>query len=243
MYTEQNLVYGSDDSIKHINAIVAGEIRADCEVCFDSERLKSKEVATYTLGKLRSRVCSNVDLRGPAPTARGLSMEVCIRHDDGRIRVLLAHAPIDFQQLDGDKCQYAMVLKDIVVVRERLNKRPLKLDENPDSMWIEPPSSLFEGKFGGSRQKFNINGELLSEVIPPSVLPVCEDPNADSSDDHNSDLSDNMYRRILPGGIKIEAPMIILSGAETRTRISWIPIEKGASEKTVTIIITINITF
>ena len=47
MYTEQNLEYiSSDDSIKHTNSIVAGEIRADCEVCFDSERLKSKEVGS-----------------------------------------------------------------------------------------------------------------------------------------------------------------------------------------------------
>lgn len=234
MYTEQNLEYiSSDDSIKHTNSIVAGEIRADCEVCFDSERLKSKEVGSYTKGKLRSRVCGNVDLRGPAPTARGLSTEVCIRHDDGRIRVLLAHAPIDFQPLDDDKCQYAMVLKDIVVVRERLNKRPLKLDDNPDSMWLEPSTSLFEGKFGGSRQKFSLNGDLLSETIPPAVLPVCKDPSGDNSDDHNSDLSDNMYKRIFPGGIMIEAPIIILSGAETRTRISWIPIENDKNEKTV----------
>lgn len=161
-------------------------------------------------------------------------MEVCIRHtnSNSRIRVLLAHAPIDFQQYENDKCQYAMVLKDIVVVRERLDKRPLKLDDNPDSMWIETPSDHFEGKFGGSRYKFSINGDMLSETISSDVLPICKDPNGDSSDDHNSDLTDNMYKRILPGGIMIEAPMIILSGTETRTRISWMPIDK--KEKKVT---------
>lgn len=225
MYTEQYLEYiDDDDSIKHTNSIVSGEIRADCEVCYDSERLKSKEVGKYSLGKLKSRVCSNIDLRGPAPTARGLSMELCIRHDDSRMRILLAHSPIDFQQLEDDKCQYAMVLKDIVIVREKLNKRPLKLDDNPDSMWIETPNNHFEGVFEGSRQRFDISGELLTTKISPNKLPVCKDPNTES-DDHESNTNDNMYKRVFPGGLMVEAPMIILSGTEARTRVTWRPIQ------------------
>jgi len=225
MYTEQNLEYiNNDDSIKHTNSIVAGEIRADCEVCYDSERLKSKEIGIYSIGKLKSRVCSNVDLRGPAPTARGLSMELCIRHEDSRMRVLLAHSPIDFQQIENDKCQYAMVLKDIVIVREKLNKRPLKLDDKPDKMWIETPNTSFEGVFGGSRQRFDISGELLTTKISPDKLPICKDPNTEL-DDHDSYTNDNMYKRVFPGGLMVEAPMIILSGTEARTRITWRPIE------------------
>ena len=69
---EQN---GDGSSVKHINSLVVGEIRADCEVCFDSERLKSREVGTYSLGKLRSRLCGNVEVRGPGVTPRGISTE------------------------------------------------------------------------------------------------------------------------------------------------------------------------
>ena len=66
MYTEVDLNYTSNDKkeVKHINSMVAGEIRADCEVCFDSERLKSKEIGVYTKGKLKSRLCYNSELRG-----------------------------------------------------------------------------------------------------------------------------------------------------------------------------------
>lgn len=69
MYTEVDLNYLSNDKkeIKHINSMVAGEIRADCEVCFDSERLKSKEIGIYTKGKLKSRLCYNSELRGILP--------------------------------------------------------------------------------------------------------------------------------------------------------------------------------
>ena len=107
---------------------MAGEIRADCEVCYDSERLKSKEVGVYSVGKMRSRLCANVEIRGPGVTPRGLSTEFCFRHADGRIRVLMAHAPIAYtKNVNGlGNIPSTFVLKDIVIVRERLNKRPLK---------------------------------------------------------------------------------------------------------------------
>ena len=46
MYVE-SLLEKVEDGIKHYNSFVAGEIRTDCETCFDSERLRTKEVGTY----------------------------------------------------------------------------------------------------------------------------------------------------------------------------------------------------
>jgi hypothetical protein len=48
----------SDSSVRHFNSFVAGEIRTDCEVCFDSERLRTKEVGVYQVGKLKYKSCS-----------------------------------------------------------------------------------------------------------------------------------------------------------------------------------------
>ena len=80
MYCEEELVAqtsgdANSPEIVHSRSLVLGEIRADCEVCYDSERLKTKEVGRYTIGKMRTRHCENVELRGPALTPRGLSME------------------------------------------------------------------------------------------------------------------------------------------------------------------------
>ena len=102
MYTEVNLAKNDKNTeIIHTNSYVQGEIRSDCEVCFDSERLKSKQVGVYALGKLRSRLCANVEIRGPGVTPNGLSTEIVFRHGDGRIRALLAYSAIDFMEIEG----------------------------------------------------------------------------------------------------------------------------------------------
>lgn len=80
MYCEEELVLNTDgdnrnSEIVHSRSLVLGEIRADCEVCYDSERLKTKEIGRYSVGKMRTRHCENVELRGPALTPRGLSIE------------------------------------------------------------------------------------------------------------------------------------------------------------------------
>jgi hypothetical protein len=54
----------SNNEIVHTSSIVAGEIRTDCEVCFDSERVKTKTIGIYQPGKLRSRFCSNAEVKG-----------------------------------------------------------------------------------------------------------------------------------------------------------------------------------
>ena len=81
MYCEEEFVLNprkkNDDNseIIHSRSLVLGEIRADCEVCYDSERIKTKEIGRYSVGKMRTRHCENVELRGPALTPRGLSIE------------------------------------------------------------------------------------------------------------------------------------------------------------------------
>mgnify|MGYP006077727825 CR=1 FL=1 len=124
MYTE--VTYTNDDEtgeLKQKNGYVVGEIRADCEVCFDSERLKEKEVGSFgpEKNKMRGiRTVHNVDLRGPAPTPRGLSLEASIRHGDGKLRVLFAYTPLDFADFLGlGQVPVAMGLTDVIVIRVR----------------------------------------------------------------------------------------------------------------------------
>ncbi len=141
MYTEVTFTDDEETGeLRQKNGYVVGEIRTDCEVLFDSERLKEKEVGTFGAGKMRNiRTLQNVDLRGPAPTPRGLSLEASLRHGDGKLRVLFAYTPLDFEDFLGlGQIPVAMGLTDVIVVRERLNNRPLKLEEKEggwDVMW------------------------------------------------------------------------------------------------------------
>ena len=252
MYCESNLEKNADGTeVKHINSLVLGEIRADCEVCFDSERLKSKEVGTYSLGKLKSRVCANVDIRGPGLTPRGISTELIFRHDDGRIRVLLAHSPIDFVEVQGvGSVPSAYALRDIVIVRERLDKRPLKTDSNADIMWRPTADGTFAGPFTGSRQRFSTQGVVESEAVSFASLPACQVVSDEvksaltgdkQQDDHKSSTGNSdseieggeMYTRIFDGGIMIEAPWIIAAGLEVRARVSWVPCAGTSSAPTL----------
>jgi len=194
MYTEVNMCHTKTETLDELvqtNSFVAGEIRADCEVCYDSERLKSKEVGKFTVGKMKNvRVCGNVDLRGPAPTPRGLSTELSFRHDDSRLRVLLAYKPIDFQEVQNvGMIPSALGLSDIVVVRERIEKRPLKLDQDPDSMWRPTTNKEAFDKFSkqgflsGSRRTYNPSGLEFSDRLPNltsglSPLKKCDGPAA-----------------------------------------------------------------
>ena len=75
MYCGEELIETGADEVVHTRSLVLGEIRADCEVCFDSERLKTKEVGRYSSMRLRSRLCEHVEVRGPGLTPRGLSTE------------------------------------------------------------------------------------------------------------------------------------------------------------------------
>ena len=242
MYTEVNLEKNEQNSeITHTNSYVQGEIRSDCETCFDSERLKSKKVGVYSPGKLRTRLCGNVEIRGPGVTPNGLSTEAVFRHGDGRIRILLAYSSIDFMEIEGmGIVPSTFLLKDIVVVRERLNNRPYNLDVDPDAMWIKTPSSAFEGSYSGLRQRFTTSGTLKSDPISFPFLPLCKVTDLDVTDLMNSNMEDNliiskapdpalseesedMYRRVLDGGILVEAPWIISAEVEVRARISWKP--------------------
>lgn len=239
MYTEVNLAKNDDNTeIIHTNSYVQGEIRSDCEVCFDSERLKSKQVGIYAPGKLRSRLCANVEIRGPGVTPNGISTEIVFRHADGRIRALLAYSAIDFMEIDGmGVVPSTFLLKDIVVVRERLNSRPYDLDVGPDPMWIQTPSIAFEGSYEGQRQRFTSSGDLLSESVSFPSLPPCKVTDDIDDDLLSANMEDNliirkppapvpiddMFRRVLKGGLFIEAPWIISTDIGVRARVSWKP--------------------
>lgn len=226
IYTEV-VVQQKAEELVHTNGVVAGEIRADCEVCYDSERLQTKEVGRYSAGKLPNiRVCSNCVLRGPAPTRVGMSVELLLFHpdasDDMHIRVLLAFKPVDFQDIQGfGKVPSALGLGDVLIVRERRERRPLKLDENPDELW-RPVDEFAKARpvFSTSYQFRKAPETVLREegAFPQAALQLPA-PSALGSGEESADL----YTRTFPGAILVEAGEIIYAGMESRVRVTWEP--------------------
>jgi len=249
----QTIMEEQNSEISHVSGFVAGEIRTDCETCYDSERLRTREVARYSAGKLRSRVCGTAELLGPFPTKRGLSYEMTLREDldknksvcrngDGRIRVLLGMVLVDIDANDANPLP-SMILKDVVVVRERLGKRPLDIDNDPDPMWEQPSLSLYDGNFAITRKRSTLDGTLMSQDLGIGKLEklIGSDSNivhrekvsqsdgwsptgaAPAKKPGGVDASDNeMFRRVYPGGILIEAPWVVTSTVPTKARVSWI---------------------
>ena len=225
MYTE--VVYTQEgEELVHVNGVVMGEIRADCEVCYDSERLRQKEVGRYQAGKLPNiRAVHNTVLRGPAPTRRGMSAELHLFHPeatpgaaDQRIRVLLAYQPIDFQDIAGvGSVPSAMGLSDVIIVRERRGTRPLKLDDKPDEMWRPETTSTMPVL--GQRHRFKPDG-LVEKMAGQSLQ---HEPLSLALPDTQQPTDDDVYSRSFPGGIRIEAGAVVYAGLETRIRVTWQP--------------------
>lgn len=238
MYVESNLEATPDGGIRHSNGFVMGEIRTDYEVKVEPERIRRKDVGVYYPGKLWFKSCSTVELRGPSPTPRGMSVEFCLRQGDSRVRVLLAHAPVEFVSVGKiGKVPSAMLLRDVVIVRERLNSRPLDYDENPDRMWFKTPASLLEGTYRGERVLVGPVGQLLTSPIQTLELPsvVLSEKNNNQIENMNAkhnkkvvlltpdELEGNVYRHVYAGGVMVEVPSVISAGEEVNARVSWMP--------------------
>lgn len=241
MYTE--VTVEGEEELTQQNGFVVGEIRADCEVCFDSERLRTKDAGVFSQGAMGNRkCCGNVDVRGPAPTMRGMSVETGFRHGDGRVRILLSYSPIDF---DENEVPLAMGLMDVVITRERLNRRPLKLDDEEggwDVLWRVTKEEDFD-KLAQSDQVLSVEMQQYmpddeSRTIPSPAqalnsLEVKSDQQQhhhhhDSEGDLCSSSSDQeedqfVYRRVFPGGVLVESEAIVYPGVPTRIRLGHAP--------------------
>eukprot|EP01038_Epipyxis_sp_PR26KG_P014593 gene14593-19594_t len=221
--------------IRHTASIVAAEIRTDCEVCFDSERLKTREVGVYSLGKLRSRLCANAELRGPGTNQRGISTELCLRHEDGKIRALLFFVPTDFVEVSKSGIEpyfqaKSMILRDIVIVRERLNRRPLEIEGNFDDMWIARDSNILsQNMFSGKRFSISPQGKMIEKDIPlASWAPLLiESNNNDNENESHTSVNENKrsnsFARLFPGGIVLESSLSYGMNSICNIRLTWAP--------------------
>lgn len=243
MYIDSNLKLDEDGlTVSQTNSIVMSEVRADCEVCFDSTKIRTKEIGTFSKTTLKSRLIENVELKGPGSTPRGISYEVNIRHDNNRLRVLVAFEPYDWN--DSENIPMSMVLRDIVITREGLNSKPINDDDNPHMLWtsvdkyrnIYISSSSTAGGIGSGNRLFHgdqyrndLQGNTVSSTLDPKVtLPICNclpGVEVEDSSSHDTPVTDSIrsgvYSRIFPGGVKVEIPILVTAKDLFRVRTSW----------------------
>lgn len=124
---------------------------------------------------------------GPGSNPRGMSMELILRHLDGRIRIIYGYSPDISEEAKTkgfiEDCQdsetkqffslaYRLILRDIVIVRERLQQRPLQIEGNIDNMWSTDnvtPKDIYDLKgYQGQRMRMNMAGETSSEQLLPA---------------------------------------------------------------------------
>ena len=201
---------GGGQAIRQTNSIVAAEIRTDCEVCYDSERLKSREVGLFSEGKLRTKHCGNAALTGPAPSPRGLGLELSLRHGDGRCRVLFVYTATDFRDVEGaGAVPCALELTDYIVVRERVGSRPLQLEGAVDALWADPADcpALAAGALLSGEVAQYADGAVDAAAAALSTAGAAAD----------------CHRRLLPGRLSIDACRRIEYTAEARLCVHWAP--------------------
>jgi hypothetical protein len=140
------------------------------------------------------------------------------------VRVLLAYSPLDFESVPeiGD-VPIAYALKDIVIVREKLNTRPLNSDVAPDVLWSEASESIRTTRVSGVSSRCRPDGSVQDTTVDRVVQSVT---------DHQSEDQQENYSRVFPGGIFVDAALILAVGLEASARVSWIPqgsISSGAN--------------
>lgn len=232
---EPNYIDNKVSSIKHSTSLVLGEIRADCEVCFDSERLRTKEIGIYAANnkdKLHKYLHYST-VKGPGVTRNsGMSIEIGMRSlvCDRKIRVLLAYKPITYRDIENNKYQIpaGMGLTDIIITREKLNTRPLKLDDNPDPLWKATNDQLFTAKanqyYDGTRYVYSdTDSDESSKIVGRDTIPSLRSTQPGDGDEY-------VYQRIFPGGILVEADSTFEYDKSGQVKVTWVP-NHDSSEK------------
>jgi hypothetical protein len=209
---------------------------------------------------------------GPGSNPRGVSLELGLRHGDARIRVLCSYSPVLGGGEQGTEewaapmleevtdeagapmtLAYRLELGDVVVIRERLESRPLQLDNYVDPLWRMGPTTLsaFENRaYSPSdawRLKMDMQGQSAKQPVPllsdtdttshvaPELFSLLDlllsgtQGTEDSLDlTQPNDLSrdqdrDPTFNRLFPGALLLSAPRCINAGESADIRVGWAP--------------------
>ena len=184
-----------DQCIEHVNFYVSDPIDFETDAVISSDRIETQNVAVYQKPALSSKVCGSVSMGGPGMSREGLSVQFSFRHEDCRIRVMVAYEPSDFVAVPSTSIQIpsSMSMSDITISREKM------LQDMDPSTFTLPPAKQFteavphflwrttsmDGDFGGlfsgvkdvfiRTPKDDTGDKIQREEVPPGALPFFEE--------------------------------------------------------------------
>jgi hypothetical protein len=253
--------------ISHKNFFVSGPVDFEAaDAIIPSDRIVQQNVAVYEKPLLSSKVCGSVAMGGPRMTREGLSLQFSFRHDDCRMRVMVAYEPFDFVAVPSTSIQIpsSLAISDITIAREKLLTSSLTptmtcTDLNPPLLWRATSIDKdFGGLFSGVKDiyigpEINTGGLEKNEEITLGVLPFYEDYEeslraalasedalkTDDDDDDDDDDEDEMeFVKFYNGGLLINAPLVILAGEESDIKVAWsVPLDTETNSPSRTVYI------
>jgi hypothetical protein len=185
----------NDNSIDHTNFFVSLPIDFDSDdAVILSDKIVTQKVGTYQKPIIPSKVCGSVAMGGPAMSKNGLSIQFSFRHDDTRMRVMVAYEPSDFVAVPSTSIQIpsSMSMSDITISREKrldvdkssssiIELPPAKMftESTPHYLWRKTSMEDFGGQFSGVRDIYLKSGDAMdapkSEVVSLAPLPFYEE--------------------------------------------------------------------
>jgi hypothetical protein len=185
----------NDNSIDHTNFFVSLPIDFDSDdAVILSDKIVTQKVGTYQKPIIPSKVCGSVAMGGPAMSKNGLSIQFSFRHDDTRMRVMVAYEPSDFVAVPSTSIQIpsSMSMSDITISREKrldVDKSsssitelpPAKMftESTPHYLWRKTSMEDFGGQFSGVRDIYLKSGDAMDapklEVVSLAPLPFYEE--------------------------------------------------------------------
>ena len=185
-----------DQKIEHTNFYVSQPVDFESDdAVIATDRIVKQSVAVYQKPFLSSKVCGSVALGGPGASRDGLSLQYSFRHENCRMRVLIAYEPSDFVSVPSTSIQIpsSMSMSDITISREKLLQdfeisAPLTLppaksftESNPHYIWRKTSMDAdFGGKFSGVKEIYQnpetiINDKMKTEKVPLGTLSFYEE--------------------------------------------------------------------
>jgi hypothetical protein len=221
-------VKGAADTIEHTHTIVVGAKRSDCATCFDSMETKTLPVATYTRDNLRKSQFGGVSMvNGPTimPRSGAMATELVLAHGDGRVRVVLQHAPCWEKGVEPGSCPpQGLKLFRAMVSRETLRptaptheteaKNPPSKG-NPSFFRPVPPFDWHK-KWGGSSWTWG----------PTSGNRGWGVEEMEETDAWHGITPVESWNLRLPGGLFVQAPRVIIGDVTGLCRLAWLPDEE-----------------
>lgn len=131
---------------------------------------------------------------------------------------------------DVGEVPIAYALKDIVIVRERRDSRPLNTDISPDVLWTPVGDEMKRLSGQGTRRTCLLDGSVQADEVhrllgtfsshQPNDATLTSRNNSEEDDDEEEPI---LFSRVFPGGILVECDAIIAASTPAQARVTWLP--------------------